>query len=61
MAHDLGHTGAWNALHDMNERVTYLNEGNYHIWCPLCAKLPDRNRNPAYALDLLKAAGLLSV
>ncbi|WP_438306576.1 hypothetical protein ACSHXN_43875 (plasmid) [Streptomyces sp. HUAS TT11] len=61
LARDLGDTDPGIALHDMNEWVAYLNEGNHHIWRPLCTKLLDRDRNPVYALDLVKAAGLLSV
>ncbi|WP_331733956.1 hypothetical protein OHU34_46200 (plasmid) [Streptomyces sp. NBC_00080] len=59
-ARDVGDTDAGNALHDMNEWVAYLGDSNYHVWRPLCDELPDRDRRPAYALDLVKAAQLLT-
>ncbi|MGW7646936.1 hypothetical protein [Streptomyces bobili] len=58
--HDLGDNDAGNALHDMNEWVAYLDDSNHHVWRPLCDELPDRDRRPAYALDLVKAAQLLT-
>ncbi|GAA2948426.1 hypothetical protein ACFPN0_15125 [Kitasatospora cinereorecta] len=42
----------------MNEWTPYLGYENQDVWKPLVTKLPDRNGQPAYRLDLAKAAAL---
>ncbi|MFJ3274046.1 hypothetical protein [Streptomyces sp. NPDC086776] len=43
---------------DMNEWVPYLNYDNERVWKPLATKLPERDEQAVYRIDLAKAAGL---
>ncbi|MFE0546535.1 hypothetical protein [Streptomyces sp. NPDC058891] len=46
------------AIHDMSEWTRYLSDENRDVWLPLCDELPDLDRRPTFALDLVKAAAL---
>ncbi|MFF5668826.1 hypothetical protein ACFY8S_01600 [Streptomyces hygroscopicus] len=54
----VGLTEAGNAIHGMSEWTDYLNDNTRDVWRPLCIELPDRDRRPAYRLDLLRAAAV---
>ncbi|MFJ7586983.1 hypothetical protein ACIQZO_06230 [Streptomyces sp. NPDC097617] len=45
-------------VYGMNEWTPYLDHGNRDVWKPLVTELPARNGQPAYRLDLAKAAAL---
>ncbi|WP_327123680.1 hypothetical protein [Streptomyces sp. NBC_01727] len=42
----------------MNEWVPYLHYANERVWRPLVTKLPERDGQTVYRIDLAKAAGL---
>lgn len=54
----VGVTEAGNGIHGMGEWTVYLDDNTRDIWRPLCSELDDRDRRPAYRLDLLRAAAL---
>ncbi|MEU7323388.1 hypothetical protein ABZ682_22975 [Streptomyces griseoviridis] len=54
----VGLAEAGNGIHGMSEWTAYLDDSNRNVWGPLCAELPNRDRRPAWALDLLRAAAL---
>ncbi|WP_433916974.1 hypothetical protein [Streptomyces sp. NBC_01744] len=51
-------TYAGGEVFDMNEWVPYLNYDNERAWKPLVTKLPERDGQAVYRIDLAKAAGL---
>ncbi|MDX3345921.1 hypothetical protein PV387_03575 [Streptomyces sp. ME02-6987-2C] len=55
----IGETDPGNAVHDLTEWTTNLNDRTRHVWYNLCTELDDRNDRPAYALDLIAAARVL--
>ncbi|MFF5968234.1 hypothetical protein ACFY64_31825 [Streptomyces collinus] len=57
-AEAVGLTEAGNGIHGMSEWTAYLNDDNRDVWRPLCGKLDDHDGQPAYALDLIRAAAL---
>ncbi|WP_371799020.1 hypothetical protein OG963_14385 [Streptomyces sp. NBC_01707] len=51
-------TYAGDEIFDMNEWVPYLNYVNERVWKPLVTKLPERDGQAVYRIDLAKAVGL---
>jgi hypothetical protein len=54
----VGLAEAGNGIHGMSEWTAYLDDNTWDVWRPLCSELPDRDRRPAYRLDLLRAAAI---
>ncbi|MEU6595284.1 hypothetical protein ABZ923_39840 [Streptomyces sp. NPDC046881] len=54
----VGLAEAGNGIHGMSEWTAYLDDSTRDVWHKLCTKLPDRNGQPAYRLDLIRAAAL---
>lgn len=57
-ADTVGLADAGNGIHGMSEWTAYLDDDNRNVWGPLCTELPERDRRPAWALDLLRAASI---
>ncbi|QKW06952.1 hypothetical protein HUT18_11650 [Streptomyces sp. NA04227] len=55
---DLGQTEGMNAVLDMNEWTSYLDDTNREVWEPISERLPDRDGTRVWRLDLGKAAAL---
>ncbi|WP_327345942.1 hypothetical protein [Streptomyces europaeiscabiei] len=54
----VGASEAGNGIHGMSEWTVHLDDDNRHVWEPLCTELPDRDRRPAWGIDLVRAAAL---